>query len=45
MLQYTQRGSGARFELLVHHDDAEREYAYGPSRGLPAVKLGRSQRR
>src|SRR6266404_1351209 len=28
MLQWTQGGSGARFELLVHHDDAEREYAY-----------------
>jgi hypothetical protein len=41
MLQYTQGGSGARFELLVLHDDAVREYAYGPGRGLPDVKLGR----
>ncbi len=40
MLEYTQGGSGARFELLVLHDDAEREYAYGPARGLPDVKLG-----
>jgi hypothetical protein len=40
MLEYTQGGSGARFELLVLHDDAAREYAYGPARGLPAVKLG-----
>jgi hypothetical protein len=40
MLQYTQGGSGARFELLVLHDDAVREYAYGPARGLPDVKLG-----
>jgi phosphoserine phosphatase len=40
MLEYTQGGSGARFELLVLHDDAAREYAYGPARGLPEVKLG-----
>ncbi len=26
--------------LLVLHDDAAREYAYGPARGLPDVKLG-----
>jgi len=29
MLEWTQGGGGARFMLLVHHDDAEREYAYG----------------
>jgi hypothetical protein len=40
MLEYTQSGSGARFELLVLHDDAAREFAYGPARGLPDVKLG-----
>ena len=40
MLEYTQGGSGARFELLVLHDDAAREYAYGPALGLPDVKLG-----
>jgi phosphoglycolate phosphatase-like HAD superfamily hydrolase len=28
MLQYTTAGDGARFGLLVHHTDAEREYAY-----------------
>jgi haloacid dehalogenase-like hydrolase len=28
MLQYTAAGSGARFMLIVHHTDAEREYAY-----------------
>ena len=28
MLQWTTSGSGARFGLLVHHDDAERETAY-----------------
>jgi hypothetical protein len=40
MLEYTQGGSGVRFELLVLHDDAAREFAYGPARGLPDVKLG-----
>jgi hypothetical protein len=40
MLEYTQGGSGARFELLVLHDDAAREFAYGPTRGLPLVKTG-----
>jgi len=28
MLEWTAAGSGARFCLLVHHDDAEREWAY-----------------
>jgi phosphoglycolate phosphatase-like HAD superfamily hydrolase len=28
MLQYTASGSGARFMGIVHHTDAEREYAY-----------------
>jgi len=28
MLQWTTAGGGARFGLLVHHDDAAREYAY-----------------
>ncbi len=40
MLEYTQGGSGVRFMLLVLHDDAAREYAYGPAKGLPDVKLG-----
>jgi phosphoserine phosphatase len=40
MLEYTQAGDGKRFELLVLHDDATREFAYGPARGLPDVKLG-----
>jgi hypothetical protein len=40
MLEYTQSGSGGRFALLVLlHDDAEREYAYGPVSGLPHVTL------
>jgi hypothetical protein len=40
MLEYTQGGSNARFMLLVLHDDAAREYAYGPALGLPEPKLG-----
>jgi hypothetical protein len=28
MLEYTSAGRGARLSLLVHHDDATREYAY-----------------
>jgi phosphoserine phosphatase len=29
MLEYTGAGDGARLMMLVHHDDAVREYAYG----------------
>jgi phosphoserine phosphatase len=29
MLEWTQAGDGNRLMLLVHHDDATREYAYG----------------
>ena len=28
MLQWTAAGAGPRFALLVHHTDAEREWAY-----------------
>lgn len=40
MLEYAQGGSGKRFELLVLHDDAAREFAYGPANGLPNTALG-----
>ncbi len=30
MLEWTQAGDRAKIMMLVHHDDAEREYAYGP---------------
>ena len=26
--------------MLVLHDDAKREYAYGPAQGLPDTKVG-----
>lgn len=41
MLEYTQSGGGARLMQLVLHDDAQREYAYGPAQGLPDTKVGR----
>ncbi len=40
MLEYTKAGGGARLALLLLHDDAKREYAYGPATGLPATKVG-----
>jgi hypothetical protein len=40
MLEYTGAGSGARLMMLVLHDDAQREYAYGPAEGLPDSKVG-----
>lgn len=40
MLEYTKAGSGLRLSMLVLHDDAEREYAYGPAMGLPDSKIG-----
>jgi phosphoglycolate phosphatase-like HAD superfamily hydrolase len=40
MLEYTKAGDGARLAMLVLHDDAKREYAYGPATGLPDTKVG-----
>ena len=40
MLEYTQAGGGASLEMLVLHDDATREFAYGPATGLPDTKVG-----
>jgi hypothetical protein len=40
MLEYTAAGDGLRLKMLVLHDDAEREYAYGPAQGLPDTKVG-----
>ena len=40
MLEYTGAGDGARLMMLVFHDDATREYAYGPAQGLAATKVG-----
>jgi hypothetical protein len=40
MLEYTRAGDGARLSMLLLHDDAQREYAYGPAQGLPQTKVG-----
>ena len=40
MLEFTAGNSGARLMMLVLHDDAQREYAYGPARDLPDTKIG-----
>ena len=40
MLEYTKAGNGQRLAVLVLHDDAEREYTYGPAEGLPDTKVG-----
>jgi phosphoglycolate phosphatase-like HAD superfamily hydrolase len=40
MLEWTAAGAGARLKVLVLHDDAAREYAYGPAAGLPDSKVG-----
>jgi len=40
MLEYTGAGDGARLMMLVLHDDAQREYAYGPAQRLPDTKVG-----
>jgi phosphoserine phosphatase len=40
MLEWTAGGDGARLMMLVFHDDAEREFAYGPANGQPDTKFG-----
>jgi phosphoglycolate phosphatase-like HAD superfamily hydrolase len=40
MLEWTAAGTGARLKMLLLHDDATREYAYGPAQGLPESKVG-----
>jgi phosphoserine phosphatase len=40
MLEYTGAGAGTRLKMLLLHDDAAREYAYGPAQGLPDTHIG-----
>jgi phosphoglycolate phosphatase-like HAD superfamily hydrolase len=40
MLEYTKAGKGSRLAILILHDDATREYAYGPAQGLPDTRVG-----
>jgi phosphoglycolate phosphatase-like HAD superfamily hydrolase len=40
MLQWTAAGTGARFALYVHHDDAAREYVYDREDALARLNKG-----
>jgi len=40
MLEYATIANGAGLGMLLLHDDAAREYAYGPAKGLPDTKVG-----
>jgi phosphoglycolate phosphatase-like HAD superfamily hydrolase len=40
MLEYTKAGAGMRLALMLLHDDAKREYAYGPAQSLPDTRVG-----
>lgn len=40
MLEWTQAGQGPRLMMLICHDDAAREYAYGPANDLPNTSVG-----
>lgn len=40
MLEYAQASGKASLMMLVLHDDADREYAYGPAGDLPDSKIG-----
>jgi phosphoserine phosphatase len=40
MLEWVTSGPGARFGLLVHHDDSEREFAYDRDAGLARLARG-----
>jgi len=40
MLEWATASDGARLAMIVLHDDAAREYAYGPAAGQPDSKVG-----
>lgn len=40
MLEWVTSGPGARFGMLIHHDDAGREYAYDRDAGLARLARG-----
>ncbi len=40
MLEWATGSAGTRLAMIVLHDDASREYAYGPAAGLPDSKIG-----
>ena len=43
MLEWTTTGKGPRFALIVHHDDAAREYAYGRGSHIGKLEKGLDQ--
>lgn len=43
MLDWTTSGSGPRFCLIVHHTDADREWAYGRSSHVGKLDKGLSE--
>jgi phosphoglycolate phosphatase-like HAD superfamily hydrolase len=45
MLQYTMAGTGPRLALYVHHDDAEREYAYDRNSHIGKLDKGLDEAR
>jgi hypothetical protein len=40
MLEWTTAGPGSRFGLYVHHDDAEREWAYDRDSAIGRLERG-----
>jgi len=40
MLEWVTGGTGARFGLIVHHDDADREWAHDRHAGLSTLARG-----
>jgi hypothetical protein len=45
MLQYTAAGTGARLMAYVHHDDAEREWAYDRESSIGLMDQGLDEAR
>ena len=40
MIEWATGGTGARLGMIVLHDDAQREFAYGPANGQPDSHIG-----
>ena len=40
MIEWATGAPGARLGMIVLHDDAQREHAYGPAAGLPDSRIG-----
>lgn len=40
MIEWATGSGGARLGMIVLHDDAQREFAYGPANGLPDSRIG-----